>query len=263
MARLYWFAYPTARKSLRSPSTGFKLVDRHRTRDGVSFCELSPLALGAGHSYGGVIFNFPGIPYSGKDLTDRDMLLQTTRPPLSDLTYMEDESGEQASLEKMPNRRVVDRSESDLESKIFKALRDTFFEAIDRGRLVLGPNAHKQATLHSVYVSQKTAEVTEYRYDDKTEKPTAKPGVTIGVAVSIPAGTYLDFNFVAVFGMSGMTGLTWSVMIRNGWPLPFIDLLGGVRPRLVISEFPIPETIPVTTAGWSPATGRQLLDVSL
>jgi hypothetical protein len=193
----------------------------HQQRDESPALELMPKICSLGFVYDGahrIFLNHPpsktGDPsrsqFTALGLTERDILLLATRPPLDDKEEIQ------------PLRP----SGSEIESLIFRVLREKCFYHCSRGNVALRPavaenlaagfrrRSEIEFSLRSDRVSLATG---TYRALHGREEENSKPWnemMTAGYLVNVPLGKGLP-NLLAVFGMSGTTTLVWAYLLHK------------------------------------------------
>jgi len=219
--RFYHFSYMSHQKEDRS-------LWPHQVRDGDAFAELSPVLLARGWNYGGIVFNYPADTEGdrSKDFSatigDSDLLVLTTRPPLSDRPLRE--------------KKVVTPSGTWLEERIFDALR-SYFSHCSRAEVALQsrlasqlPRDYSNRAILNFYIS------TEAAYKMAISYKEAGPYAHWNENTTASYLTYTDAlwkggpRLLAVFCMSGTMGLIWAYLVRTRFP----ELLDG--PRVVVAE---------------------------
>jgi hypothetical protein len=118
--KFYRFAYYS------TPEKRDRSLLLHQLRDGDAALELSEVLRELGYQYGGLLLNYPGTSTKRRHvnsdfLTPNDLLVLNTRPPLDDEF----------------DRRRVCPSYTDLEEKVFAALKQSFFAVCSRSHIRL------------------------------------------------------------------------------------------------------------------------------
>lgn len=232
MKRLFRFQY----------FTGSNQPLLHQSRDTVIFVELINLLMNSGYHYEDTFLNFPHPKDKNRcdvDLKPEDLMVLTTRPPLTD-RYQ---------------RRKIYRSGHFLEKNMLTMI-NTCFTSLSRHVLYLSGHlaAHlrkgyeNRATIEFYVHSNKTSRAAGYKklacYDEnyerdfKTWNPTGSERLSKSCAFLIffQASALMPCKTLFVFGMGGEEGLIFSRMLRNGlWEKLKIDLDGSSR--FVMVEF--------------------------
>lgn len=225
----------------------------HHIRDGASFSELAPFFYKRDYEYGGLILNYPAPFSTNKSdeirkfnhsfLRKKDLLVLTTRPP------MDDQENTKNKLRK---------SKTNLEKKIFEALRD-FFKSCSRDLIILNKNLAVKLDeefadrAKIVYRQNKrrgtTGQLIEKGADYKeliehhllTFKKYEGPPKTALYLYIIPSAWKNGPDLFGAFGVGGSEGLIWSHLLRTH----YLDNLGIdlQSKRFVMMEM---DSIPLT-----------------
>jgi hypothetical protein len=176
----------------------------HQLRDGDATLELSEVLRELGYVYGGLLLNYPGSPNKRRQvntdfLKPSDILVLNTRPPLDD-----------------SDRRRVCPSYTDLEERVFAALRGSFFAECSRTQIRL----HPSLPLPSARSKYRSMEFRQYHgaycvaYGGvpvaRTESRTA-PSFMVFKQQAWPGGPAL----LCVFGMGGPESLITNHLVRT------------------------------------------------
>lgn len=111
----------------------------HMVRDGAAFSELAVSLCHLGYDYGTVIHNYRNHRQPADQfafLNQGDMIIMTTRPPLSDFP------GDPGQKNEDKDKRYVSRSHDHLENALFKEL-EPFFSHVSRYHVVLSDEMKK------------------------------------------------------------------------------------------------------------------------
>lgn len=209
-----------------SRNAGVRKVRLHELRDGDAYAEVAPVLFRSGFEYAGLIFNDPGCDHSSvaADLTERDIIVLPTRPPLDD-----DSDGV-----------VVDRKRSRasgtaLEQDIFDAVSPPF-AVCKRSMTVLSePFAHKLALASRTQIAFRQNRCAHYLHfraknGERWQRPPSHD-VTAAFMIVARLRRYRAM-LLNVFGMNGPTTLVWCHLLRVSGLLA--DAL--TAPRFVMVE---------------------------
>jgi hypothetical protein len=193
----------------------------HQQRDESPALELIPKICSLGFVYDGpnrIFLNHPPSntgdssrnQFRALGLTERDILLLATRPPLDDKDEIQ------------PLRP----SGSEVEALIFRVLRERCFYHCSRGNVALRPAVaeslaagfHRRSEIEFSLRSDRVSLGTgTYRALHGREEAESKPWnemMTAGYLVNVPLGEGLP-SLLAVFGMSGTTTLAWAYLLHK------------------------------------------------
>ena len=198
-----------------------------KCRDGVACLELTAALFAAGYQYGTTVYLYPD---DERKLTDfpqfrpSDIVVLTTRPPLHDKVAL------------IRNRKIIHPAKTELEAVLFAALGE-YFEFCVRKRVVLtkrGANClrveHPQKWTHLEFREYCGAEILKHHVGPEELKCAADRRSSVGFffrASGLPA---INCDFVASFGMDGLSTLIWNRIIRTRYP----EWL--TSPRFVMAE---------------------------
>lgn len=214
-------------------------------RDGIAFNELAAALTEQGYEYGTTIHFYPDDKRSIKEfpnLRANDLLVLTTRPPLSDREGF------------LHPKKIIRNSKNDLEKLIFKQL-FKYFSHCTRTQLSLSPEAQecltadvrKWKSLEFFEVSRVAhpyAEAHIRRHAAAAEKPEGKRPSTAAFILHVNSLPGVDdtpglpCGLLACFGMDGYSTLIWNRIVRLKYPL----LL--TKPGFVMAELTFKEPIP-------------------
>jgi hypothetical protein len=209
----------------------------HQLRDESVVVELYDQLRLSGLDYGGVFLNW-NYPRGTKDtslaefaklaLTERDILLLTTRPPI------DDEYG---------RKKPLMRSGSDLETAIFNVLRKECFRTCTRTHISLCD--HLKGSMRTGFERRfnarfySTGADAPYMERDPARKGFVRSAKSAGYLIHVPLGAGLP-HLLAVFGMNGPMSLLWAYRLRAmpelGWALE--------EPSLLVAEISMTARIP-------------------
>lgn len=209
----------------------------HQLRDESVVIELYDQLKLSGLDYGGVFLNwtYPHLTadnslaeFAELKLGEQDVLLLTTRPP------MDDEYGEMHPLVK---------TNSELETEIFKVLRKMCFKTCKRTRISLCD--HLREALQPGFEKRFSARFystgmdAPYMERDPVTKRSLRSDKSAGYLVHVPLGQGRP-HLLAIFGMSGSMSLLWAYRLRKmpelAWALE--------EPSLLMAEISMTEPIP-------------------
>lgn len=237
MKRLFRFQYFT--------SDNFPFL--HQVRDLAIFVELSAILFKKGYLYEDSFLNYPKMADKKSGILSfhkNDLMILTTRPPLSD----------------GPHRRKIYRSDHVYEKQILKQIkRDTCFISLSRHTMFLNKklasNLRKgfedRASI-AFYVHQnkdnKSAgyrQISEFGWGVerrwKKWKTLSKIHRSCAFLLFFEAKDLLP-KMLYVFGMGGEEGLIFSRILRNGlWDKLEIDFNGPSRFVMVEFDIQVPE----------------------
>jgi hypothetical protein len=225
----------------------------HHLRDGDAFAELMPMLLSIpGATYGGLIRNSPPehdvdeslIHVSRLGLTEQDLLVLTTRPPLSDTTTR--------------NRRIR-RSKSQLERAVFRALQ-THINHCKRDEVVLTQDAaaslrpefgnraaigyymQQNARVHRLeagYDSLSALEEQADRFRD-VDKAMSTAVYLVRTGPIYRGGP----GVLCTFGLSGTFSLCWAHLLRTSSRLRGVLERALQKPTFVMAEIVVDRDVP-------------------
>lgn len=207
--RIFRIAYHSSQRS----DPRFRI---HQLRDGDAFAQLSMVLYSRGYDeYGGLLLNLPSEskveapPVDGSFLTSSDLVVLNTRPPINDKSAH--------------NRHRVRCSYTELEDKIFAALRPGYLKKCARSEIILPEVIAKQ--LHGdfrnkafiQFHSSQDSSYMRYRgYDDEFwSKPPVDEKRTAVYLIQLPAIWPGGPGLLAAFGMAGAETLVWNYLLRT------------------------------------------------
>lgn len=216
-----------------------------QSRDGVAFNELGAVLTSLGYEYGTTIHFYPDDERRIEEfpkLRDNDILVLTTRPPLTDREGF------------FPPKKIIRNSRNDLEKLIFGAL-SKYFAFCTRKQLKLTPSAQaclvddapKWQSLEFCEVSRvgnPYAEAHIQRHIATAQKPLGRYPSTVAFLVRVNSLPGLEktpsvgCDLVASFGMDGYSTLIWNSIVRFRYP----HLL--TKPGFVMAELIFRRPIP-------------------
>jgi len=206
--RIFRIAYHSSQRS----DPRFRI---HQLRDGDAFAQISTVLYSKNYEYAGLLLNLPSDDPSKAPsvdlsfLTSSDLVVLNTRPPINDKSSH--------------NRHRVRCSYTELENRIFAALRPGYLKKCARSEIILPEEKAKQLhsdfrnKAHIQFHSSQDSSYMRYRgYDDEfwsrpplDEKRTAV--YLIQLAAIWPGGPGL----LAAFGMAGTETLVWNYLLGN------------------------------------------------
>jgi len=238
MKRIFRFQYFT--------SVHFPLL--HQARDTTIFLEVINLFLKHGFSYEDTFMNYPKMKDKTQfvfDFHEDDLVVLTTRPPLSD-KYQ---------------RRTIYQSGHELEVKMLILINSCFI-SLSRQVMYLT----KELSAHLPRRFQNRASIEFYVQQNKTSKPAGykqvaryengidrgwvkwskpdhpRPAKSCAFLIFFKASQFLPFKLMFIFGLGGEEGLIFSRILRNGlWEKLNIDFEGPSRFVMVEFDVAIPE----------------------
>jgi hypothetical protein len=233
-------------------------------RDGIAFNEVSAALTAQGYHYGTTIHFYPDDERRLAEfppLGDTDLLVLTTRPPLTDREAF------------LPPKKIIRNSKNDLERLIFKQL-FKYFTHCTRTQLKLTPEAQacllgdapKWQSLEFFEVSRVShpyAEAHIRRHVASAQKPQGDLPSTVAFLVrvnSLPGVEEtpgLPCGLLACFGMDGYSTLIWNRIVR----LRYAQLL--TKPGFVMAELIFKKPIPRRPLTPEFATDPAYLEVKL
>jgi hypothetical protein len=241
------------------PSKNDRQLRPHQLRDADAFNEISALLNQKGYTYGGLILNFP--PKKGARprrvdtsfVTSNDLIVLTTRPPLDD--------------EKAKGKKLISRSHTTLENKVFAALRP-YLRSCTRLIVELSPRLAEQlpvAVANRACIEFKGGYGATYKsYSSHGLLSMQKAGFPSRTAMYLvhpPKRHKDDPDILCAFGMGGTETLIWAYLLRTKFP----DKLTLDAPRFVMAELTT-HRVPLAPIDFSFADTWQvefLLDVPL
>jgi hypothetical protein len=196
--KFYRFAYYS------TPERNDRDVLIHQLRDGDAALELAQVLHEFGYVYGGLLLNYPGNPDKHRQvdcdfLGRNDLLVMNTRPPLDD-----------------SDRRRVSRSYTDLEEKIFTALRGSVFTECSRSQITL----HPSLSLRKEHAKYRSMEFRQYH----GAYCVAYSGIPVARTESRTSVAFIIFKqqlwpggpaLLCVFGMGGPESLITNHLVRT------------------------------------------------
>lgn len=234
MSHVHWFCFPA-----HPPDQNKKGVrDIHKVRDGLAFASLQALLLSLGYPYGGPIFNVatgPDDDYALVQPAEGDTFVLTTRPPL------DDEHSE---------RKRVERSGTDLEQRIFTALRrslpsswrggiklaDTHRDRLRNTRWTrfcpdgrtkpLPSRPHRHSSVFQMYKNAMIVTKADGSLDS-----------TLGYMVSVPPDRRFPFRILAAWGMDGYETQLWAHLLRHRLAAQVSEAMSSSETRVIIGEY--------------------------
>ena len=232
------------RRFIRFSFYNSQKADRHPRysdlRDGDAACELTEALYDLGYRNGGVILNYPcprgakPVEFECSSLRPYDMLLLTTRPPLSD--------------DEWPGSKRIYRSYSELENRIFGCLHE-YFTRCTRSQVILSNRIVRSsprpvASRANIQFRQRLGAAYD-RYAARGEITWHRPpdGVHLTAAFLVyskevwPGGPAL----LAAFGMGETETLGWAHLLKTKY-----------RGLICTREFVMAEMV-VKTPGQPPA----------
>lgn len=240
MNKLYRFQYFTSEK--------FPFL--HQVRDLAIFVELSHILHKNGYVYEDSFLNYPnmidkqaGLLKFGK----KDLMILTTRPPLSDSEY---------------HKRRIYRTDHIYEKQMLEQI-NTYFTSLSRQVMCLKPeiaqkliDGFKNRTSIEFYVNQNKSnksagykEITCHdghgvERDRRTWNKVSKIQKSCAFIIFFKKAGILP-KMLHVFGIGGEEGLIFSRILRNGlWEKLDINLNGPSRIIMVEFEILVPEKYP-------------------
>ena len=230
--RYFWFSYQAPARTLR------RQQDIHLIRDGAAFPELAAVLASIGYSYGGLLLNFPSRkslgtrPVDIPTLTPADLLVLTTKPPISD--------------EKEEDRRKVARSHTSLEERVLAAL-DPFFEICSRAHVKLSRTlsarlprrlANRANILFATY-SNACCKVYQSYAGAQWDAPD-NPNITITYLAYTPRVWPDGPALLLSFGMGGIETLMWNLLLRTQHSSLLEEIVACGQRRFLMGEMTMP-----------------------
>ncbi len=233
-------------------------------RDGIAYNEIGAALTAQGYEYGTTIHFYPDDRRALKEypsLRDTDLLVLTTRPPLTDREAF------------IPPRKIIRNSKNDLEKLIFKQL-FRYFQHCTRTQLKLAPDAKaclvqdapKWASLEFFEVSSVAhpyAEAHIRRHTESGQKPEGTYPSTVAFIVHVRSLPGVDetpglpCGLLACFGMDGYSTLIWNRIVRVEYP----HLL--TQPGFVMAHLAFKKPIPRRPLTPEFATDPAFLEVKI
>jgi hypothetical protein len=184
----------------------------HQLRDTDSGLFLSEALVKSGYRYGGPIINYPSSgpdlrPFDDRFLGETDLILLTTRPPMTDL--------------EVGDRKSIRRSFTTLEDKVFKALQ-TRFKSCARSEIVLQDAtariSDEIAKRQSVVFRQNGGAAYQHHgspYTGEWRRFKRAQPLTAVFLVFIPHAWRGGPALLAAFGMGGTETLVWCYQLAT------------------------------------------------
>lgn len=240
MKKLYRFQYFTTDK--------FPFL--HQVRDLTILAEITDLLYNAGYSYEDTFLNYPGM----KDLESGliqfekdDLMILTTRPPLSDLhqkrkIYRTDHVYEKQMLEQIRTCFIsLSRQKLYLTNSISSKLKKGF-----KNRASIAFYANTNDYNKSAGYRELSGYGLDIERNWKNWRTISEKQKSCAFIILFQKRGILP-KMLHVFGMGGEEGLIFSRMLRNGlWKKLKIDLDGPERFIMVELEMEIPEKYPTS-----------------
>ncbi len=208
---LYRFAYTNP------PSEG--RLRLHQVRDGAAFSELAVSLCHLGYDYGTVIHNYRNHGQPADQFTflhPGDLIVMTTRPPLSDFP------GDPGQKNEDKDKRYVSRSHDHLENALFKEL-ERFFDHVSRYHVVLSHDVREflpaeslaMATLNFHTKGKATIRSMEVFAGGRTRTVKApKEFNAVGCFLHLRQINGYPCGAVVSFSMGGYENLLWNRIVR-------------------------------------------------
>ena len=145
--RLLWFSYHASTVQAKAVSRyKSNRIDYsrslHNVRDGGPFAYLMSVLLGVGGlEWGGLLLNLPEKDFSGEppampaSIRPADLVVCPTRPPLSDQREAEIRRAQKGP--KAKSARIIDRSGTELEERVFRTVERFFLKYCSRSKIQL------------------------------------------------------------------------------------------------------------------------------
>ena len=191
----------------------------HMVRDGAAFSELAVGLCLSGYDYGTVIHNYRNHRQPAEKFTflhAGDLILMTTRPPLSDYP------GDPAHKGEDKDKRYVSRSHDHLENALFKDL-ESFFSHVSRYSVVLTEETKKllpvdsqaMAALNFHTKGKATIRSMEIFAGGRTRTVKApKEFNAVGCFLRLKQITGYPCGAIVSFSMGGYENLLWNRIVR-------------------------------------------------
>jgi hypothetical protein len=198
----------------------------HQIRDGAAFCELAEGLRRPGFEYGTILHFYPAHGLKAEAfrfLNLGDLPVLTTRPPVHD--YLGDPRNKGADRD----RRLIARSDNDLEKAIFASI-TPFFSWVSRYFVELSEDmasklpdkrrnmanlefhSYRKGTIRSK--SFAGGEHAHYRHVPKKDQH------AVGYFLHLPKIKDYPCGMILSFSMGGYENLAWNRIVRlrfNGW----------------------------------------------
>ena len=239
MSRYFRFSYTNIPKGGRERETRQVRRDINpkifQVRDGAAFHELAAVLSQNGHQYGTLIHNYPFHAAGQAEfdfLKPDDILLVTTRPPLSDV--------------RAENRRYVLESGSFLEKAIFEELRK-YFSLLSRAEVCLSDHAasflkeEDRDKADMEFYQHGSARIHRHRQGHEFRYKELPGGSNITACYFLHLGRMKNCpcRLIVSFGMGGYENLIWNRLVRLRHPLWL------QKPVFVFAEITLPKKEPV------------------
>lgn len=213
------------RFSWLSEGKGFPPWRPHQLRDGDAFVELMPPLSKLRYGYEDVVVNYPASGTSDKSISafpkmrPTDLLVLTTRPPITD--------------KPLKDHRYVRRSDTILETRILKCLRNHYLQECSRSQVsVPDPfllsgfgNRHDLGFYVHAYKNKNRIEAAYRPLQWKTaDRSSYKPLLGLSERTTavylVRTGPFqIALNksprLLLCFGLSGTFGLLWAYLLRT------------------------------------------------
>ncbi|MGC3969519.1 MAG: hypothetical protein QM775_19820 [Pirellulales bacterium] len=196
----------------------------HKIRDGAAFAEILALLYQGGYEYRELQLNVADCDKSCLIKGNVDLLVMVTRPPL-------DEGG----------RKLIQRSKSNLETKIIEAIRP-FFEICSRDQVMLDTCTKRllndEFRDHALITFYKYGDWSWYRQllgmskdlDDQTKPRTA------AYLAFVPEGAAGLPPLLVIFGMGGNDTLLWARLLRERYSKRVLEIVRSGKAHFLMAE---------------------------
>lgn len=191
----------------------------HQLRDGAAFSELAVSLCHLGYDYGTVIHNYRNHRQPADQfrfLRQGDVIVMTTRPPLSDFL------GDPEKKNEDKDKRYVSRSHDHLENALFKDL-ERFFSHVSRYSVLLAeetkkllpPDWQAMATLNFHTKGKATIRSMEVFAGGRNRTVKApKEFNAVGCFVNLKQISGYPCGAIVSFSMGGYENLLWNRIVR-------------------------------------------------
>jgi hypothetical protein len=191
----------------------------HQIRDGAAFCELAVPLIRLDFEYETIIHFYPahGLKADAFNfLREGDLVVQTTRPPKDD--YLGDERNKGADKDK----RLIQRSDDDLEKTIFASIAPYFshvsrscIELSERMATELSDERRNMANLRfSTYRKGRIQSKSFSGGNEHYRRVSKGKQHAVGYFLHLPKINHYPCGLILSFSMSGYENLLWNRIVR-------------------------------------------------
>ncbi len=218
-ARAVWLAYSVPKGELKA-----KRPQLHRTRDAGAYGLLMGALGSMGYEPGPQVFNFRGTKERGSWIRADDLIILTTRPPLSDHRDRN-------------TKRRIDRSGTDLETRLLAAIEASFLSWCSRSRVTVSIRVRDK--LYSMQ-SRRLADV-KFEINRKAwPKLRGYSGQALGYLLYLPKVWVDGPRFLSIFGLGGAETLLWAYLLATRYRGLLTAMLASKREGFAILKFDAP-----------------------